>query len=149
MAGPTAYKAYWTDDEGYGWFEWDITVAPDGTVSGSGRQTMPIEVYPYYWYNGDSAAFVVFNAPVPVGTGVVSGAIAPDGSCQIVSSSNYWYSLYDAESGDMVLTEGTGGSSGSMTVRLSGDSNLVFSGYPIDVPDFAYFAYSPNVWIRQ
>jgi hypothetical protein len=149
MPGPTSYKAYWsaslTDDSSSTWFVWDITVAPDGTVSGSGRQTWSIELVPHYWYNGD-AAFVVFTPPTVAGTGVVSGTIAPDGSCQLVSSSNYWYSIYDAESGDMVLQEGTGGFSGSMTVRFWGGSDLDFSGYPLDPPEFAG---SDTLWRRQ
>jgi hypothetical protein len=152
MAGPTVYKEYWVDVDGYAWFEWDITVSPDGTVSGSGRQTMPIEVYAdiYYWYGGDLSAVVLWTPSDLAGTGVVSGTIAPDGSCQIVSSRNYWYTNSGDvdESGNPIFREDTGGFSGSMTASLAGD-NLVFSGSPLDAPDLVDFYGYANRWIRQ
>jgi hypothetical protein len=78
----------------------------------------------------------------------VNGTIAPDGTCQFVSARNYWYHRWDQfdEYGNPIVSEDTGGFSGSMTARLSGD-HLLFSGSPLDAPDLTDFYGYANRWI--
>jgi len=131
--GVRTYKAYWADDvDGYIYFEWDITVAADGTVSGTGHQTELLMVsggYTYSW------------GPLPSGLsgdGVVSGTIASDGSCQLESSATYWLWNYDEYDADWnpVYTQGSASFEGPATVAWDALANLYFSPDPLPAPGY-------------
>jgi len=114
------------------WYAWSISVAADGTVSGSAEQLYLLEDY--------SAYFEEYAVPMPqglTGSGVLTGTISPDGSSTLDLSGNYWWSdAYDY--GDQgVLTESTFAFSGTATASLDAGGNLVFSN--------GYYAY----WIRD
>jgi len=140
MTGPVSYKAYWIGGTGYGYFEWDISIAADGTISGTGVQTVILDVY---------NQFNEATEPMPAGlsgTGVVTGTMSASGSCVISSSHNSWYWYLDDYdiNGYPFYTEITGGFSGQVTATFNGSGNLVFSVDPLDPPYYDY-----GGWIRQ
>jgi hypothetical protein len=144
QSGPRNYKAYWADAEGYAFFEWDITVAADGTVSGSGHQTNALDVY---------STYEMYAAPLPSGlegTGVVSGTVAADGSFQLESSSTYWY--WDAGNGEIdadgnpVYVQGIESFSGSLQAQVYSNGNLLFSVNPLPSPSSSN---SYGYWVVQ
>lgn len=137
--GVRTYKADWVVDESdqqtdgfiVSFFEWDITVAADGTVSGTGHQTnLLMESYGFYPYR---------LGPVLSGLsgeGVVSGTIAADGSCQFTSSATYWVWIspyYDAD-GNPVYTQRTASFSGAATATWNSSAHLWFSPDPLAAP---------------
>src|SRR5262245_5507994 len=122
QSGPRTYKAYWGDYEGYIVYEWDITIADDGTVSGSGNQWNAVQIYDGY---------EPYAVPMPSGasgTGVVSGTVGADGTFQLESSSTYWYwdayyGEYD-EDGNPVYVGGAKSFSGTVQPYVYGTGNL-------------------------
>ena len=140
QAGPRNYKAYWDDLEGSFLYEWDITIAADGTVSGTGRQTNAVQVY---------GGVDVYAAPLPPGlegTGVVSGTVGPDGVFHLESSSTYWY--WDASAGEVdedgnpVYVQGTRSFSGAVQGQLIYGRHLAFSADPLASPRVpSFYAY--------
>jgi len=140
--GVRTYKAYWVDSGdwqygGYYYFEWDITVAADGTVSGTGSQTELLTESFYY------DEYFYAAGPVPSGLsgeGVLSGTIAADGSCQFTSSATYWVWIdgdYDAD-GNPVYTQRTASFSGAATATWDSSANLWFSSDPLAARDPSY-----------
>ena len=144
--GVRTYKAYWVDsyDWGYYFFEWDITVAADGTVSGTGVQTeLLTESFDYY-------EFFYASGPLPSGLsgeGVVSGTIAADGSGQFTASATYWVWVdgdYDAD-GNPVYTQRTASFSGAATAAWDSSANLWFSADPLAA---VYPSYSDGWYVQ-
>ena len=131
--GVRTYVAYSTDNlTGSSFFEWDITVAADGTVSGTGHQTHLIDP----WND-------VVGPALPSGLsgeGVVSGTLAADGSGQFTSSATYWvwiYGDYDAD-GNPVYTQRTVSFSGAVTAAWDSSANLWFGPDPLAAPSPSY-----------
>ncbi len=135
-SGVRNYKAYWFDADGYSFYDWDITVAADGTVTGSGLQTSLLVVY---------GEFEQYSAELPAGlsgAGSVSGTIANDGTGQLTSSSTYWYA--DGFGGE--FTEGTTGFDGPVSVSVDSAGNLYFDVSPLASPSY-WFDYP--TWFLQ
>jgi hypothetical protein len=126
--GTRTYKAHWIDNENdlNAVFEWDITVAADGTVTGTGHQTALLvesDEFHAHW-----------SEPLPSGlsgSGVLSGTIASDGSCQFTSSTTYWVWRYDY---DDFASQRTASFSGSATVSWDAAASLSFSPDPLASP---------------
>jgi hypothetical protein len=132
-SGVRTYKAYWFDAYS-SYFEWDITVAADGTVSGTGVQTGLLLAYD---------EFDQYSTELPSGlsgAGTVSGTIASDGSGQLVSSTSYWYWNgidYD-EGGNPAYSLATAEFSGAVNVIVDAAGNLYFDPNPIASPSYWY-----------
>jgi hypothetical protein len=137
MSLPKSYKAYWTDSASNAYFEWDITIAEDGTVEGSGQQTQLLVDYD---------GFTKYADVLPdglSGSGTVSGTLASDGSIALESSSSYatWL-VGDVDSGgNPVYTQATAGFSGTVFPWVDGAGNLSFSEDVLGEPYAAYYWY--------
>jgi len=121
---PKDYKAYWYDSYSDVYFEWDITIGADLTISGSGRQTALL--YLYEWYD----TYVVEMPSGLSGSGTVSGTVDSDGSFHVESSSSYW-----TTDGD-VFEQVTPGFSGSVIPSIHSSGSYVgFVGVsPLGLP---------------
>jgi hypothetical protein len=142
QVGDLSYKAIWSGSNGSSYFEWDITIALDGTVSGTGRQTNLL-VDAIEWEGG----FYVDTLPSGLsGAGVLSGTVASDGTFQLESSSTYWYwklGEYDAD-GSPVYRQGTAGFSGAATAYSNTSAYLSWSW-----PDPLASPSNPAFWYVQ
>jgi hypothetical protein len=119
---PKTYKAYAYDSYGEIYYEWDLTIGADRSISGTGRQTALLVIYDGYdkWVD-------VLPSELS-GEGTVSGTIASDGSFDVESTSNYWYADGSTdESYNLLYFQAAADFSGSVTPTVYADGNLVFS----------------------
>lgn len=141
--GDSAYKAYYFDTDSYSWFEWDITLHSNGSVTGTGQQTGLLIVY-------DEWNRYAYDLPAGLsGAGTVSGTIGADAACSFTSSRNFW--SWDGFStdgnGDPVYTDESDGFSGAATAFTDSYGNLFFSPDPLASP-FDFWGQN-GVWYRQ
>ena len=128
--GDIAYKAYYFDTDGYSWFEWDITLHANGSVSGTGHQTGLLIVY-------DEWNQYAYDLPAGLsGAGTVSGTVGSNAACTFTSSRNFWsWDGFTVDGNDdPVYTDNVGGFSGAATASTDIYGNLYFSADPLDSP---------------
>jgi hypothetical protein len=125
------YKAYWSDYDGYPFYEWDITIASNGTITGTGHQTALFLDY---------SELDQYSTTLPDGLaaeGVVSGTVGSDGVFHLTSSADYWYSNgYDPD--DIETSTGFSGTSTGTRAYYGG----VYAGLRFD----ANVLGSPSNW---